>query len=178
MYGMVNEGIKTLVVNNFGQEKWKEVCIKAKIQIDEFTLLEVYPDDITYDLVGAISEVLNLSTDVVLKTYGKYWVQYAPNVGYEQLLAMFGPDYKACLINLNHMHAHMGSFMPSLKPPRFVVKEISQNNLEIDYISDRKGLTSFVHGLFEGLGERYQTKVEIQYIGEFKDAQKFHIQIN
>lgn len=177
MYGMVNQGIRTFIINNFGTEQWSTICEKAKIDRGEFILLETYPDDLTYNLVNAISEVLSLPAHAVLNAYGKYWIEYATSVGYEQLMAMFGPDYKTCLINLNHMHDHMGSFMPNIKPPRFEVKEISLNKLEVDYISTRKGLTHFVHGLFEGLGERYNTKVNIQHIGEFDAAQRFHIQI-
>lgn len=175
MYGMVNEGIKTFIESNFGAKKWAEICEDAKIDKKEFVLLEAYPDEMTYKLVSSISKTLNMPPEDVLGAYGKYWISYATSVGYEQLLKMFGPDLKSCLKNLNHMHSHMGSFMPDIRAPRFDVKEVSENVLEVNYISERKGLTPFVKGLFEGLSERYSTKTTISHLGEENESQKFRI---
>lgn len=175
MYGMVNEGIKTFIVSNFGEKKWTEICQKANIDTKDFTMLEVYPDELTYNLVGSISETLQMSPEDVLTTYGKYWITYATSVGYEQLLAMFGPDFKTCLKNLNHMHSHMGSFLPNIKAPRFDVTELSENVIHVNYVSERKGLAPFVMGLFQGLSERYKTKITMKYLGENQNAQLFEI---
>ncbi len=175
MYGMVNQGIKTFIIKNYSEDMWTEICAEAKSEHSDFELLKTYDDLSTYNFVGAISKKLNLKPEDVLKVYGKYWVTYASEVGYNDLLAMFGPDMKTCLINLNHMHYHMGSFMPDIIAPQFNVIETSPNILEIEYISKREGLFPFVVGLFEGLSERYNAKIAIKNSQAIASGTRFEI---
>jgi len=175
MYGMVNQGIKNLVVSNFGQEKWDEICQEAQAEHKDFEMLKTYSDSSTYDFVGAASKVLGVPAEGVLKLYGKYWISFAASHGYEDMLAMFGPDLKTCLINLNHMHSHMGSFMPDIRAPQFNVTVKSEKVLEVVYVSERVGLLPFVEGLFEGLAERYNTKIQLNTIGPKNNGTLFEV---
>lgn len=154
---------------------WNEICVEVKSEYTDFEFLKTYDDISTYNFVGAISKKLNINPEDVLKLYGKYWITYASEVGYNDLLAMFGPDLKTCLINLNHMHYHMGSFMPDIIAPQFNVTVISNNILEIEYISKRAGLFPFVVGLFEGLSERYKVKIDIRNSLPIASGTKFEI---
>lgn len=165
MYGMVNQGIKHLVLSKFGQEKWEQICTEAKAQFKDFEMLKTYSDSSTYDFVGAASKVLGAPPETILKLYGNYWISFAASHGYEDMLAMFGPDLRTCLINLNQMHSHMGSFMPDIRAPQFNVTVKSEKVLEVVYVSERVGLIPFVEGLFEGLAERYKTKIQLKVIG-------------
>ena len=56
MYGLVNKAIEDLVVSNFGEDKWEAIKAKAGVDVEVFVSNEAYPDDITYNLVGAASE--------------------------------------------------------------------------------------------------------------------------
>ena len=58
MYGLVNKAVEELVVSNFGEDKWELIKSKAGVDVDVFISNESYPDSMTYDLVGAASEVL------------------------------------------------------------------------------------------------------------------------
>ncbi len=66
MYGMVNKAVQDLVVTQFGQEKWNEIKRKADIDVEAFVAMSTYPDEVTYKLVGAASEVLGLPADKIL----------------------------------------------------------------------------------------------------------------
>jgi hypothetical protein len=148
--------IKQLVIDHYGSQGWQEVKTKASVQEDYFELLTVYDDAITYNLVKGASEVTGKSASEVLHLFGKYWVNYASQAGYEPLLKLFGPNFKDCLVNLNRMHEHMGAMMPGLIPPEFEIsKEISNTEFELIYKSQRPGLGPMVTGLLEALAIRY-----------------------
>jgi hypothetical protein len=175
MYGMVNQGIKTFIIKNHGEIKWANICREAKVHDSDFMLLKTYSDEITYNLVGAISKELGIGPEQTLEAYGEYWVTFASESGYENLLSMFGRDFHTCLENLDHMHEHMGSFMPGIKPPSFCVVEKSTDKVVVEYKSQREGLGYFVRGLLIGLLKRYQEKGEVKMLGPISGGYSFQI---
>ena len=74
MYGIVNQAIRDLVVDQFGIDKWSQIKELSGIHYDFFVSNEAYEDNITYELVGAASEVLQISSEQVLEAFGEYWV--------------------------------------------------------------------------------------------------------
>lgn len=82
MYGLVNRAIEELVREQFGDAAWEAIKQKANVDIDVFIGLEAYPDSVTYSLVGAASEVLNLPAETILEEFGKYWVLYTGKTAY------------------------------------------------------------------------------------------------
>lgn len=177
MYGMVNQAIKDLVLNKFGEEAWREICDKAHLPTEDFVFMQYYPDKVTYDLVGAASAHLGLSGEVILREFGKHWVLYTAKEGYGALMDLFGNDYKSCLKNLNNLHARMGMTMPHLTPPRFVFAEQDGNTYIVSYYSKRPGLCPMVVGLLEGLAAKYNVKASIELLEsqEGQEEKKFKI---
>ena len=164
MYGLVNKAVKDLVVSNFGKDKWDLISQKAGLKDDDFAPLKTYDDSITYSLVGAASQVLNLSAEDILKAFGKYWIIFTAHEGYGELMNLFGHNFDDCLQNLNQMHNRMGAMMPNLKPPRFVLTKESDGTIKLEYHSTRAGLAPMVYGLLEGLSEKHKTKISISYV--------------
>ena len=60
MYGIVNKAIQGLVTEQFGEQVWNKVKESSGVNIDTFLSSESYPDETTYKLAGAASEVLNI----------------------------------------------------------------------------------------------------------------------
>lgn len=160
---MVNQAVKDLVVTRFGTEAWGKICSHAKLPESDFEFLQYYPDNITYELVGAASLHLKLPAEVVLKEFGKHWVLYTAKEGYGPIMDLFGVDFKSCLKNLNNLHARMGMTMPNLNPPSFSFLQEDDNTYIVSYFSKREGLSPMVTGLLEGLAEKYSIKVTIEY---------------
>ena len=164
MYGMVNKAIQDLVSTNFGAEKWLEIKDKVGFEDDFFISMKSYPDQLTYDLVGAASEVLNLDSSAVLEAFGEYWILYTAEEGYGEMLALSGSSLEDFLNNLNLLHDRIAHIMPQLSPPKFSTKNIASNKVELTYESEREGLAPMVVGLLRGLGKRFDKKCEIQQI--------------
>jgi hypothetical protein len=52
--------------------------------------MKSYPDEITFSLVGAASEVLQLSPEAILEAFGEYWILYTADEGYKDILNIYG----------------------------------------------------------------------------------------
>jgi hypothetical protein len=164
MYGLVNKAMKGFVIKSFDESKWKLICNKAGFDDYDFLSFKSYPDDLTYKLVGAASEELNMSPEKILEAFGEYWILYTASEGYSDMLDVSGTTFPEFLGNLDMLHFRVSNIMPELRPPMFTSKLITDNSIELDYHSDRAGLTPMVVGLLRGLGQRFNLTVTVELI--------------
>ena len=176
MFGLVNKGIEDMVCNQFGEDIWESIKEKADVDIVTFISMDSYPDDFTYRLVDAASEVLNISPTDVLEAFGRYWVLFTATEGYEELMAITGDTLPEFLQNLDNLHGRVGLSFPNLQMPSFQCSELQPESLNLHYYSDRPGLTPLVIGILKGLGERFKTDVDIRHVSGKSDG-KDHEQL-
>lgn len=163
MYGLINQAIRGLVIENFGEEMWARIRTSAGVETDDFVSMQSYDDAVTYELVGAASKELDLPAETVLETFGKYWVNYVGQENYGELMNAAGDDLPTFLENLDQMHARIMLSFPELNPPTFRVTDRSENSLVLHYHSERPGLAPLVVGLLHGLGHRFKTDVSVEH---------------
>ena len=164
MYGLVNKALQDLVCRRFGEDTWDTIKRNAGVDIDVFVSMEAYPDDATFRLVGAASEVLGLPAEEILKAFGEFWVSYTAKQGYGEILRLAGDTLPAFLQNLDDLHTRVGLMFPRLKPPSFWCTDIREDSLRLHYrpgVESREGLGPFVVGLVHGLALRFKTEIEI-----------------
>ncbi len=181
MYGLVNAAIQELVCSAFGTEKWLAIKQKAKVDIEVFNRMQPYPEEITYNLVGAASEVLNLSPDEVMKAFGEYWVLFTGQAGYGHLFQIAGHSLRDFLFNLDNLHSRIGQNFSQLRPPSFICEDLDAHTVRMHYYSERAGLCPMVIGLLNGLGKRFKTDVHIDHplcIREKADHCEFLVKMN
>lgn len=171
MYGLVNQAMKDLVCSKFGPKKWEEICVASQHSKDDFDLMHSYSDKMTYDMVGAATQVLGMSAYDILRAFGDYWITFTAEQGYGEIMNLFGKDFRTCLKNLNGMHGHMGAMMPHLQPPRFQVISETEQEILLHYFSTRDGLAPMVVGLLEGLARKYGNSIQIEQKGRSETAQ-------
>ena len=160
---MVNRAVRDMVLARFGSEAWTSIHTKACAPA-EFEKMQPYDDQVTYRLVGAAAEVLGLPAETVMRTFGVYWVTETAEEGYGPLLALWGNSFVQFLCNLDSLHARVAETFTSLQPPSFEVEPVSDGVVRLHYRSDRPGLAPFVEGLLEGLGLRFDTRVEVELV--------------
>jgi hypothetical protein len=163
MYGMVNEAVRGLVIENFGEDTWTQIHSKAGTP-KLFVPMESYDDAITYNLVGAATEVLGLEAEVILKTFGVYWVESVATKHYADMMNQTGVSFYEFLNNLDSMHQRMKSTFPDYQPPSFRVLKKGPQLLQVDYYSKREGLLPFVEGLISGLSKHFDQPIEIKHV--------------
>ena len=162
MYGMVNKAVEDMVVMHHGEPVWEQIKAKAGVDVEVFMSNESYSDDITYNLVGAASEVLKVPPDQILIGFGEHWVLHTAQEGYGGLMKAAGKSLPEFLKNLPNFHARVAMIFPRLQPPRFECTDITDRSLKLHYISHRQGLAPFVVGLMHGLGKMFKTPVTVR----------------
>jgi len=166
MYGVVNQAIEGMVLENFGTEIWEKIKEKSQLMEVEFLNNEPYPDKITYDLVLAANEVTQIPVPDILQGFGEYWILNTGLKKYGSLMKSGGDNFKDFIVNLPNFHSRVMLMYPKLTPPSFIVDNIQDNSLELSYFSDRPGLKDFVIGLLRGLGKMFDTHVHIELLQE------------
>lgn len=76
-YGFINDCVENLVCDNFGRDKWHAFKHKAglgEVHYGDFFRSHQYPQQLTYSLIGAVSEVLGITGQQSLDMVGEYYV--------------------------------------------------------------------------------------------------------
>jgi hypothetical protein len=170
MYGMVNKAVEDLVCLKFGEDKWEAIKDRAGVNEDLFISNESYPDELTYRLVGAASEILELPADKILHAFGEHWILNTAVEGYGDLMEAGGKSLAEFLENLPNFHTRVTLIFPKLQPPRFEVSERTDKSLKLHYHTHRAGLAPFVLGLLSGLAKRFETDVKITQVQNRADG--------
>lgn len=160
MYGLINNSLKTMIKEQFGEEKWQQVLATSGVPEDSFLTMRRYDDEVTYALVGAASEVLEAPPETCLEMFGEYWVLKTASETYGMLLDAAGSNIVEFLQNMNALHDRITSTFLDYVPPEFAVEEKGEHHI-IHYRSKREGLTPFVVGLLQGLAKRFESELEI-----------------
>lgn len=161
MYGLVNRAIKELVLMQAGPGVWAELTQEVGFEAGSFVDDEPYPDELTYALVGAVSERLEMPAADVLRTFGRHWLLFTSQSRYGHLLDSFGTDFEEFLEHLDDLHQQVAGVLPGLQPPRFSVSE-TRAGLLVTYESEREALEPMVLGLLEGVLEFFGAKGTVQ----------------
>lgn len=163
MYGLINKAVKDLITKNHGEDTWIKISEKAGVP-PVFISMHKYDDADTYNLVAATSEVLGVTASEAMRLVGNYWIRFTASEGYGHLLTMLGSTLAEFLGNLNNdLHGRVAMTMPELAPPDFDTEEVEPNVFEVHYKSHRAGLAPLVHGLLEGLADRFDTPADIAH---------------
>jgi hypothetical protein len=163
MYGMVNKAVEQLICERFGRDQWEKIKLIAGVDEDFFLSNESYPDDITYRLVAAASQVLSISPEGILEAFGEYWILNTGLQGYPDLMRSGGRTLPEFLRNLPSFHTRIKLLYPKLQPPSFAITDETATSIRLHYRTHRDGLAHFVIGLLRGLGKMFRTEVVITH---------------
>lgn len=178
MYGMVNEGVRTFILSNHGQDTWAAICASAGVDTTEFDRMISYDDAVTYGLVGAICDHTGLDAAEVLEIFGRYWIEFAGASTYGNLMKLAGRSFVEKLENLDDMHERIQATMPHLRPPSFELSQTGDTSYLLDYHSSRDGLNHMVIGLLHGLAAETGEKIDVKQVrskAETSDFDSFEI---
>ncbi|MCG6882189.1 MAG: heme NO-binding domain-containing protein [Silicimonas sp.] len=164
MYGLVNNGVRTYVIENHGKACWSAICAKAGVDEQEFETMTAYDDAVTNAMVGALSETLGLTVETALEVFGRYWVGFAQSTAIGKLIDMSGDTFWDRLRGLDDMHERIQNTMPELDPPGFDLEDMPDGSRRLHYHSSRNGLAPMVVGLLHGLAEECGLEVRIDHL--------------
>ena len=132
-----------MVVENYGQEKWNEILQLSGVQETQFISNESYEDEITFELVAAASETLQLRQEDVLFAFGEYWILNTGHQKYGELMKAGGKDFLEFMKNLPNFHGRIMLIYPKLCPPEFLVEVENEKKNYITLLFSKKWTNTF-----------------------------------
>jgi Haem-NO-binding len=163
MYGLVNAAFRELIVSLYGDEKWELIRTAVVPDVDTFSTMEPYPDEVTYRMVERACHFTGVSQEELLIKFGEHWVVFTAAQGYSALFDIAGDSLPDFLLSLNDLHARVGRNFPKLRPPTFRFDAIDAKTLRMHYLTRREGLCPFVRGLLQGLSLRFRTPIAVEH---------------
>lgn len=163
MYGLVNQAIQELVTNEFGAATWNRIKTNAGWEKDSFVAQEMYPDPLTYGLVGAICEESGLSAQEVLYTFGMFWPKFVVSQGFGHMLQANGPTFEEFVANLDQFHSRLTITYPNFLPPTFEHEQVDEETIHLRYFSEREGLAPMLHGILVALGDFFNRNIHVEF---------------
>ncbi len=163
MYGVINTGVKALVLERFGPDAWRGICEEAGVVDDEWIQHEYYSDEQTVALAAAAAKALGVGADEVLKLYGAYFLKFLKDSAMDKILHVMGRDLPDFLSNLDYLHQHLHDTWKLASFPHFKCTRLANGDLDLDYQSTRGSLLApFVQGLVSAVADNFfHTPVEI-----------------
>jgi len=161
VYGLINSSLQGMIRAKFGEEQWNKVLTTSGVPEDSFLSMRRYEDAVTYELVGAASQVLGAPAEACLEMFGEWWVLETAAKNYGALMDAAGGDLLQFLNNMNALHDRITGTFTDYLPPEFKVEAMEEGRHRIHYVSKRQGLTPFVVGLLRGLATRFNSELEI-----------------
>ena len=75
--------------------------------------------------------------DVALELYGRYFVKYAMDMGYDTMLRALGPDVRCFIENIDTVHTLLAISYHNIVPPIFRYKDTSIRLIHVVGINDQ-----------------------------------------
>lgn len=134
------------------------------------TPLEDIPDNEIFEIFNEVSKQTNISTKEIWRKVGRQNIysfqKWFPSYFERRSL-------KGFLMMMDDVHSQLTKLIKGATPPRLIAKDISENELEITYISKR-GLFDYFLGLLEGSSQFFNEKLEFNILetGTHTDGRK------
>ncbi|EAT32525.1 AAEL015372-PA [Aedes aegypti] len=138
---------------------------KAQVSMEgQFLVRQIYEDDITYNLIEAAVDILNIPAGDILELFGKTFFEFCQDSGYDKILQVLGATPRDFLQNLDALHDHLGTLYPGMRAPSFRCTE-TDGQLVLHYYSERPGLEHIVIGIVKAVASKlHGVDVEIKII--------------
>ncbi|XP_060689241.1 guanylate cyclase soluble subunit beta-2 [Hemiscyllium ocellatum] len=168
-YGFINTCLKSLVVENFGEDTWEALRVQAEVQ-DMFMTYQVYDDAITLRLVQEASKMLHLSAEAVLKLFGGHFFTFCKVSGYDRMLRTLGGSLMEFIENLDALHSYLALSYQEMKAPSFRVERREGGEMWLHYYSERRGLCHIVPGIIQAVAKDFfDTEVEMEILKQSEE---------
>ncbi|XP_028046531.1 soluble guanylate cyclase 89Da isoform X3 [Monomorium pharaonis] len=165
MYGMLLESVQYFVQLEFGEEVWLRILEKADCKHMVFNTRQTYPDDLMTNLAMALATYTDDSMDNIMQFFGKCFVRFFSNLGYDCTIKATGRYFCDFLQSVDNIHMQMRFTYPKMKSPSMYTTHIDAEGVVLVYRSTRRGFTHYLMGqLFQIAKDLYNTELDIKVL--------------
>ena len=158
MYGLIFENFSGYVKIKYGEESWDQCRRLAGVETPTFGYHTVYPEQLFGKVAKKTFQTLGINDQEFFEGMGFYFVEFATEAGYGDILALLGRQLRDLLMGLDNLHEYLKFSYPRLRGPSFYVDEETPEGLKLFYRSKRRGFANYVKGQLAAIGETYFKK--------------------
>jgi hypothetical protein len=159
MQGFIHLLLEAYVSETIGSQHLRQIRRIAGIQGPPLAA-QHYPDEVTTQLLGAISEYESIAMDDLLYQFGVYFMQ-APLMHQHYRIFLEGhTSARQFLEQVPAVHRHLKSAIHAVSLPDLHLIDHAPDLLEIIYDSPRH-LCRFLKGVLEGVGQYFHETLEV-----------------
>lgn len=157
MHGLIHNVFKGYIVETFGANKWREICRRVDVVDDAMILrMEQYDDELTLAAITVACNATKQPIEGILESFGAYFVGFAANNGYLNMLKSLGRSFQELVSNLNLLHHNIERDFPSAIFPSFEMEFDDSLDMEVPgsnktfllkYGTSRSGFQPLVRGV-------------------------------
>lgn len=144
------ESVEHFLKENYGENNWNLIRLRAGVKNHVFVTHERYPDHLMLDIASAAVDVLGkqtkMTSDDFIQFFGTCFVKFFSNYGYDRFIQVSGRHFRDFLSGIDNLHEHMRFAYPKLMSPSFFCSEETSTGLLLHYKSKRRGFLRYVMG--------------------------------
>ncbi|XP_076255193.1 soluble guanylate cyclase 89Da-like isoform X2 [Rhynchophorus ferrugineus] len=161
MYGMLLESVQHFVQKEYGDDVWKKALQLSECKITVFNTHQVYPDHIMSNIASALAKITSKSYDSFMIFFGRCFVRFFSNYGYDATIKATGRNFTDFLENVDNIHSQFRLSYPKMKSPSMYLTKVDQHGCVLVYRSKRSGFTHYLMGQLEQIAaEIYHLELE------------------
>ncbi|XP_072747982.1 soluble guanylate cyclase 89Db [Anoplolepis gracilipes] len=165
MYGMLLESVQYFVQLEFGEEVWLQILEQADCKHMVFNTRQIYSDELMTNLAAALATYTGDSMDNIMQFFGKCFVRFFSNLGYDCTIKATGRYFCDFLQSVDNIHMQMRFTYPKMKSPSMYTTHVDPQGVVLVYRSTRQGFTHYLMGqLFHIAKELYNTELSIRVL--------------
>ncbi|XP_029713132.1 soluble guanylate cyclase 89Db isoform X1 [Aedes albopictus] len=171
MYGMLLESVQHFVQLEYGELVWKQALHTAGCKLTVFNTYQQYPDSLIPDLAAALSAITGRSIDDFMVFFGRCFVRFFSNFGYDELIKATGRYFCDFLHSVDNIHLQMRFTYRKMKSPSMQLIEVDEQGAVLVYRSTRSGFSKYLRGqLMEIAKQLYNMDVTIKVLESQNDV--------
>ncbi|CAB3398855.1 unnamed protein product [Caenorhabditis bovis] len=172
MYGLVIEGVRFMIQENWGTQVLQQVQQMTMLSEKSISTHDQYPENYVPRMFEAIHEITGTPKDQIGVLAGRFFVHFLIRNGYGDLMNVMGRRFSDFLKGLDNIHEYFRFSYPKLRAPSFYCKSENENGLILHYRSRRTGYLPYVIGLLVELARVfYQLNIGIEVIEQREKGQ-------
>jgi len=155
MYGLIFENFSGYIKVKYGEDAWDNVRRLANIDSPTFSIHQVYPEQLLGKIAKKTFTTLGCNADEFFEGMGFYFVEFAAQYGYGDVLALLGRELRDFLNGLDNLHEYLKFSYPRIRAPSYFVDNENPQGLMLHYRSKRRGFTTYTIGQLKAVAETY-----------------------
>lgn len=165
MYGMLLESVQHFVQLEYGEDVWQKLLLKSECKYSVFNTHQTYPDNVMSLLAEALANITSTSIDDSMMFFGRCFVRFFSNYGYDVIIKATGRYFADFLSNIDNLHSQFRVSYPKMKSPSMYITDIDEDGCVLVYRSTRRGFTQYMRGqLYQIATQFFNLKVETYVI--------------